>query len=407
MSKLFEETTTYKPFAYPRALELTVEHERMHWHEGELDLSDDVGDWKTGRLTSSEKGYITTILQMFTQSDLNVGGFYIDHLIPTFKNNEIRNMLVSFACREGVHQRAYALLNDTLGLPETDYSAFLEIKEMGDKDDFMKDANASSKTGLALALAKGTFNEGVSLFASFVMLLNFQRRGLMKGMGKVVEWSVKDETKHVEGVTWLFRQLCAEHRRVVTDDLKHQIYEMAKECVRLEDAFIDLSFATGGVEGLDSQEVKDYIRYITDRRLVMLGLKEIFKIEKNPLPWVDVILNAPDHTNFFENKVAEYEVGSLVGDWTYEIAEVKIYGRAECKYCTEAKALLAARGIAFDYVDLTDDGLRQQFYLDRGFADDNKSVPKIYKLEGDTEYLIGGYNALAQMLGGGISVVDI
>jgi glutaredoxin 3 len=406
-SPLFEETQTYKPFAYPRAVELTVEHERMHWHEGEIDLSDDVSDWKLGRMTPAEKGFVTTILRMFTQSDLNVGGFYVDHLVPQFRNNEIRNMMLSFATREGTHQRAYALLNDTLGLPDSDYSAFLSIKEMHDKDDFMKGASASNLKGLAMALAKGTFNEGVSLFASFVMLLNFQRRGLMKGMGKVVEWSVKDETKHVEGVTWVFRQLCSEHKRIVTDELKKAVYDMAEECVRLEDAFIDLSFATGGIEGLDPRSVKDYIRYITDRRLTMLGMKELFSIAKNPLPWVDVILNAPDHTNFFENKVAEYEVGSLVGEWTYTDAEIRIYGKEGCPYCSEAKALMAARGISYEYVDLTAEAKRKSFYDNRAFEGAFRSMPKVYRIVDDREVLIGGFKELSEMLHGPAEPVDI
>lgn len=405
-SKLFKETEVYKPFAFPRAVEETIKHERMHWTEEEVDLSDDVSDWKLGRLSDAEKNFVTQILRMFTQSDLQVGGFYLDFLIPQIKNNEVRQMLGSFAVREGTHQRAYALLNDTLGLPEADFSKFLEIKEMHDKSEFMSDADPTTKQGLALSLAKGTFNEGVSLFASFVMLLNFQRRGKMKGMGKVVEWSVRDETAHVVGVTWLFRQLCSDHPEIVDDDFKKTIYDMARECVELEDRFIDLSFEQGGVEGLEPQEVKDYIRFIMDRRLVMLGLKENYNIAKNPLPWVDIILNAPDHTNFFENKVSEYEVGSLVGDWTYTMADFRIYGREGCPYCVEAKSALASRGIAYEYVDLTDDAARKAFYAERGFDGSAQTMPKIYRLRDEGEEYVGGFTDLARLLGSSEEVVD-
>lgn len=155
---------------------------------------------------------------------------------------------------------------------------------MHDKDEFMREADPSTISGLARSLAKGIFNEGVTLFGSFVMLLNFQRRGLLKGMGKVVEWSVKDETKHVEGVTWLFRILCSEHPEIVTDQFKRDIYEMARTCVGLEDAFIDLAFDTGGVEGISPEGIKDYVRFIADRRLIGMGLKENFNVEKNPCP---------------------------------------------------------------------------------------------------------------------------
>lgn len=306
---------TYKPFYYPWAVDITVRHEKAHWIEDEVDLSEDVTDWKTGKVTPIEKEYIVNILRLFTQSDVAVGKNYYDQFIPKFKNNEIRNMLGSFAAREGIHQRAYALLNDTLGLPDKEYKAFLEYSEMSTKIDFMSDSDPGTLRGLGLALAKTVFNEGVALFASFAMLLNFQRYGKMKGMGKVVEWSIRDESMHVEGNAQLFRTYCKEHPRIVDDAFKRDIYVMAKLAVDLEDKFIDLAYGIGDVEGLSAEAVKQYIRYITDRRLLQLGLKPVFKVKDNPLPWVEWVLNGADHTNFFENRVTEYEVASLTGTW--------------------------------------------------------------------------------------------
>jgi len=224
-------------------------------------------------------------------------------------------MLGSFANREGVHQRAYALLNDTLGLPDSEYHAFLEYKEMSNKIEYMQKSDNSTHRGLALALAKSVFNEGVALFASFVMLLNFQRFGKMKGMGKVVEWSIRDESMHVEGNSNLFKSFCAEHPKLVDDEFKKEIYLMARDIVKLEDKFIDLAYSLGDIEGLSAEDVKQYIRYITDRRLLQLGLKTTFKVKENPLSWLEWILNGADHTNFFENRVTEYEVAGLSGTW--------------------------------------------------------------------------------------------
>ena len=90
---------------------------------------------------------------------------------------------------------------------------------------------------------------------------------------------------------------------------------MAKDIVKLEDKFIELAYEMGDIEGLTMEEVKTYIRYITDRRLLQLGLKTNFKVKNNPLPWLEWILNGADHTNFFENRVTEYEVAGLTGSW--------------------------------------------------------------------------------------------
>ena len=303
-----------------------TKHEKVHWIEDEVDLSEDVTDWKGGKMTDIEKEYVTHVLRLFTQSDVAVGQNYYDQFLPKFKNNEIRNMLGSFASREGIHQRAYALLNETLGLPDEEFHAFLEYQEMADKVDFMMNSNVSTKKGMALALAKSVFNEGISLFASFVMLLNFQRFGKMKGSGKIVEWSVRDESMHVEGIAHLFRAFCAENATIVDNQLKKEIYEMSKKVVELEDKFIDLAYGMGEPEGLSKEDVKQYIRYIADRRLLQLGLKTNFKVKENPIPWLEWILNAADHTNFFENRVTEYEVAGLTGDWqvAYEDPEAHL-----------------------------------------------------------------------------------
>ena len=316
---LFKLSTTYKPFQYPWAVELAKKHEEIHWVEDEAELSEDVQDWRT-KLTADEKEFITQVLRLFTQSDVQVGENYHEFLIPKFKNNEVRNMLSSFAARETVHQRAYALLNDTLGLPDDEYFKFLEYKAMADKIDFMKEGKINTQADLALTLAQSVFNEGMSLFSSFVMLLNFQRFGKMKGMGTIVEWSIRDETIHVQGNAKLFRTLCDEHPKIVNDELKSKIYEMAKQAVALEDKFIQLAFNGSDVQGLSRDDVKLYVRHIADRRLLQLGLKPKFKVKDNPLPWLDWVLNGASHDNFFEKRVTEYSVTGMEGDWGWEEA---------------------------------------------------------------------------------------
>jgi glutaredoxin 3 len=311
---VLEESKAYKPFLYPWAVDMVKKHEEIHWVEDEAELSEDVQDWRT-KLSEEEKEFITHVLRLFTQSDVQVGANYHDFLIPKFKNNEIRNMLASFANREGVHQRAYALLNDTLGLPEEDFHKFLDYTEMADKIEFMQDNNVSTQTGLALALAQSVFNEGMSLFASFVMLLNFQRFGKMKGMGTIVEWSIRDESMHVQGNAKLFRTFCDEHPRIVNDELKSKIYQMSKDSVALEDKFIKLAFKGNAIEGISEKEVKQYIRHIADRRLLQLGMKPKFNAKDNPIPWLDWVLNGASHDNFFEKRVTEYSVNGMEGNW--------------------------------------------------------------------------------------------
>lgn len=317
MSRLTEYNQTYRPFAYPWAMDAATEHELIHWVEAEAELQEDVLQWNTGVLAPFEVNQITQILRLFTQTDAQVGGNYCDLFIPHLRNNEVRCMLLSFAAREGIHQRAYALLNDTLGLPDEEFSAFLEYTEMADKIEFMQDNIVATNEGMAKALAQSVCNEGMSLFSAFVMLLNYQRFGKMKGMCKIVEWSIRDETQHVAGMSRLFRAFCEENPEVLTDEFKKSVYEMYRTAVALEDKFIDLAFAAGEPQGLTKEEMKQYIRYIADRRLIQLGFKANFKVKDNPLPWVAELL-AEGHTNFFEQRVSEYSVVSLTGEWGWD-----------------------------------------------------------------------------------------
>jgi ribonucleoside-diphosphate reductase beta chain len=155
----------------------------------------------------------------------------------------------------------------------------------------------------------------MQLFSSFIMLLNFPRHGKMKGMGQIVTWSIVDETMHAESMIKLFRTFIEENRDIWNDQLKGEIYSIAEKMVMLEDRFIDLAFSLGEMEDLTSDDVKKYIRYICDRRLISLGLKGIFKVKKNPLLWVEEMINAPTHTNFFENRATDYAKGATTGSW--------------------------------------------------------------------------------------------
>jgi ribonucleoside-diphosphate reductase beta chain len=201
-------------------------------------------------------------------------------------------------------------------MPEIEYQAFLRYKEMKDKFDYMQNFATNDRTEIAKTLAAfGAFTEGLQLFASFAILLNFPRFGKMKGMGQIITWSVRDETLHCMSIIRLFRTFVQENPEIWTEELRRDIYLICATIVEHEDAFIDLAFEQGPVQGLTGQEVKDYIRYIADRRLVQLGLDPLFQTSSNPLPWLDEMLNAVEHANFFENRATEYSRASTRGTW--------------------------------------------------------------------------------------------
>ena len=316
-SDITAERDAFKPFHYPWAYEAWLKHEQAHWLHTEVPMLEDVKDWKN-KLTVEQKQFLTHIFRFFTQGDIDVAGGYVKNYLPYFAQPEVRMMLLGFAAREALHVAAYSHLIETLGLPDTTYNQFLEYEQMREKHEYIMELsskNGTKESTAAHIAAFSAFTEGMQLFSSFIMLLNFPRNGMMKGMGQIVTWSIVDETMHTESMIKLFKTYVNENNEIWNDDLKSKIYTIAERMVELEDKFIDLAFEMGEMPKLTSEDVKTYIRYIADRRLISMGMKGIFKVKKNPLPWVEEMINAPIHGNFFENRVTDYAKGALSGNW--------------------------------------------------------------------------------------------
>ncbi len=312
---LLDSDPIYKPFRYPWAYDAWLTQQRIHWLPEEVPLADDVKDWRN-RLTPAERNLLTQIFRFFTQADVEVNNCYMQHYSRVFQPTEVKMMLAAFSNMETVHIAAYSHLLDTIGMPETEYHAFLKYKAMKDKYDYMQKWGVETPADIARTLAVfGAFTEGLQLFASFAILLNFPRFNKMKGMGQIVTWSVRDESLHTDSAIRLFHTFIDENKSVWTEALQRDLGIACSTIVDHEDAFIDLAFEMGDIEGLSGDEVKSYIRYIADRRLMQLGLPAMYHVGKNPLPWLDEILNGVEHANFFENRATEYSKASTRGSW--------------------------------------------------------------------------------------------
>lgn len=316
---LLDNRSYYKPFNYPWAYDAYLLQQQMHWLPEEVPLTEDVRDWNT-KLSQAEKNLLTQIFRFFTQADIDVAGGYCSRFLPVFSQPELRMMMASFAAMEAVHIDAYSKLIDTIGIPESEYKIFTEYSAMKDKHQFVNGFNGVGGEGLIKDLAVySAFTEGMQLFSSFAILLNFPRQNKMKGMGQIVTWSIRDESLHVESMLKLFNTFVQENPDLWTKELRKELYEICHEMVYLEDRFIDLAFSGGGVHGVTPEEIKKYIRYIADRRLQQLNLKPEFMVDNNPLPWLEWVVNGKEHTNFFENRSTAYAKATLTGDWEEDV----------------------------------------------------------------------------------------
>lgn len=304
---------TYAPFEYDQAYKFWELQQQSHWLHSEISMASDINDWKLV-LNDGEKRVIGHILKGFTQSEIFIQEYWGRQVCKWFKKPEIQMMASTFSAFESIHAVSYAYLNQSLGLE--DFDAFLHEPTAKAKIDRLIETRGKSVREIARSLAIfSAFNEGVNLFSSFAVLLNFSRFNKMKGVGQIIAFSIKDESLHSDAGCWLFRTLVSEYPDAWDDELKEQIYDAARTTVELEDDFIDKAFSEGPIEGLELSDLKAFIRFRCNTKLNDLGLKKLWKkLDKEALErmsWFDVLSAGVGHNDFFASRVDAYSKGTI------------------------------------------------------------------------------------------------
>lgn len=317
---LLDKREIYAPFEYPFAYSLWEKQQQAHWLHSEVSLASDINDWKL-KLTQAEKNVIGSVLKGFAQTEIFIEDYWSGKISKWFKKPEIQMMAATFAAFESIHAVAYAYLNESLGL--TDFESFLHEPSAKAKIDRLINTPGKTKAEIAKSLAIFSgFNEGVNLFSSFAVLMSFSQRNLLKGVGQIIAFSIRDESLHSEAGCWLFRTFIQEYPEIWTDELKKEIYEAARLTVELEDAFIDKAFELGPLPGLDPKDLKTYIRARTNTKLVDLGLKTNWKnLDKEALDrmnWFDYLSTGVEVADFFANRVTSYSKGHIQWEKIWE-----------------------------------------------------------------------------------------
>ena len=306
----------YKPFEYQTAFDFYKDQHRAHWLADEVPLSSDLNDWKL-KLNESEKNLIGNILKSFAQTEVHVNDYWSTKVSLWFPKPEVQAMARVFADFESIHAEAYARLNEELGLD--DFAAFLEAEEAKAKIDRLVETPGETLHEKALSLAIfSAFTEGVNLFSSFAILMSFQLRNLMKGTGQIVEWSVRDESLHSRAGCWLFNKLLEEQPELNTPEMRDNVIEACNISVKLEFDFIDKAFEMGAVEGLNVDQLKNFIKARANEKMIELGYNAIYNdIDPNLLKqmdWFGHLTSGKTHQDFFAGRVTNYSKSAA--DWS-------------------------------------------------------------------------------------------
>jgi ribonucleoside-diphosphate reductase beta chain len=320
MRDITQERVVYKPFEYPEAHDFWLKQQQAHWLHTEVPMMSDINDWKQN-LTETEKNIIGSILKGFAQTETVVNDYWSSLVTKWFRKPEIIKMAVTFGSFETIHAEAYSLLNEELGLDN--FSEFLEdeptmakiqnLMNVRDSHDGEPDWHERAKS-LAIFSA---FTEGVNLFSSFAILLSFKLKNQLKGVGQIVEWSIRDESLHSEAGCWLFKQLINEKPELNTPELEQAIKEAALLSLKLELDFIDKVYEMGDLEGCSKYDLTSFIKYRVNTKMGDLGygpiVNGIDQAAIKRMKWFDSLSAGKQHTDFFANRVTNYSKG--VQNW--------------------------------------------------------------------------------------------
>jgi ribonucleoside-diphosphate reductase beta chain len=317
MRDIKKERVVYKPFEYQEASDYWLKQQQAHWLHTEVPMMSDITDWKQN-LNATEKNIIGSILKGFAQTETVVNDYWTNLVTSWFRKPEIIKMGVTFGAFETIHAEAYSLLNETLGLDN--FSEFLEdeatmakienLMNVRDAHDGTPDWSARAKS-LAIFSA---FTEGVNLFSSFAILLSFKLRNLLKGVGQIVEWSIRDESLHSNAGCWLFRTLLEENPDLNTPELRAEIEEAAKLSLKLELDFIDKVYEMGDLEGCPKYDLVSFIKHRVNTKMGDLGygaiVNDIDPDSIKRMKWFDSLSAGKQHTDFFASRVTNYSKGA-------------------------------------------------------------------------------------------------
>src|SRR6056300_2110243 len=323
MSKLIEPRIVYKPFEYQEAADYWLKQQQAHWLHTEVPMMSDLTDWNSN-LTETEKNIIGSILKGFAQTETVVNDYWSGLVTKWFRKPEVIMMATTFGAFETIHAEAYSLLNETLGLENfdefmEDEATMAKIENLTSVRDSFNGEMDLHEIAKSLAIFSA-FTEGVNLFSSFAVLLSFKMRNKLKGVGQIVEWSVRDESLHSEAGCWLFRTLMKEHPEFKTPELITDINEAAVTALQIEFYFIDKVFEMGDLENLTKNELKNFIRHRVNTKMADLGLSPIIPAEEidkgalKTMKWFDAVIAGKQQTDFFASRVTNYSKGHL--DWS-------------------------------------------------------------------------------------------
>ena len=319
---------TLRPMKYPVFYEMYKTGIKNTWTVEEVDFSTDVTDLRQ-KMNPAEQHLITRLVAFFATGDSIVGNNLVLNLYKHINSPEARMYLSRQLYEEAVHVQFYLTLLDTY-IPDPNeraaaFSAVETVESIKHKADFcfkwidsindLKsiETEAEMKDFLLNVICFACCIEGLFFFAAFAYVYFLRSRGLLQGLATGTNWVFRDESAHIDFALEVIATVRRERPHLFDAELESRVRDMIRDAVDCEVKFADDTLS-GGVSGLSSASMRQYLEYIADRRLAALNMQPMYGA-KNPFGFME-LQDVQELTNFFERRVSAYQT-AITGEVSF------------------------------------------------------------------------------------------
>jgi ribonucleoside-diphosphate reductase beta chain len=312
------------PLKYKWAYDLYRDMEANHWLPQEVPMYDDIQQWNDDKvLNDRERNIIRIGIGYFCSAEGIVGDCAQTLIRENLSAPELKMAVGRHVQEENIHTESLLYMISSLRINPHEVSAlFLSLPSVIKKNEVVTKHLPELRRDLDLTqtknkqlFAKTIFGitqimEGTQFFGLFLPILHLQRNGKMPGMGQMFRYTLRDESNHIELGRRLFLALLEENPDILTDTFKQELIDFMRAGIDSEVAFVD-DLLPQAIAGLSPDEIKRFVRYNANRRLMALGWEPIDDgkgqyVLENPFPWSAEIIYLKKNENFFETTVTEY-----------------------------------------------------------------------------------------------------
>lgn len=311
---------TLRPMRYPHFYDRYRDAIKNTWTVEEVDLHTDLKDLQ--KLSEAERHLVSRLVAFFATGDTIVANNLVLNLYQHINSPEGRLYLSRQLFEEAVHVQFYLTLLDTYVPDERErneaFAAVDNIPSIKHKADFCfrwidevfeldrLETRDHRRTFLLNLICFAACIEGLFFYGAFAYVYFLRSRGLLNGLASGTNWVFRDESMHMAFAFDVVDTVRAEEPDLFDDELAEQVRAMLREAVEAEAQFAE-DLLGQGVAGLSTTDMREYLQYVADRRLLRLDLEPMYG-SANPLAFME-LQDVQELSNFFERRVSAYQVG--------------------------------------------------------------------------------------------------